>query len=120
MIPVLLLTVLSLLYLGHRLGWPPNRWARRLAGGAWLAAVASSLPWQGVDFAVVKRVDLLIAAAYALMLFEDREALVFIYRGLLLAWLELDRRRSGLCRSANPEIAIASPCTENERSHRQS
>ncbi len=68
LIPVLFLLVLPALYFAWRRRWPEHRWARWLGAGALGLAVAWSLPWQGVDFAVVKRVNLLIAAAAALLL----------------------------------------------------
>ncbi len=68
LIPVLLLLVLPALYFARRWQWATKR-PIRWAGGALLAAaVIASLPWQGVDFAVVKRVNLLIAATTALIL----------------------------------------------------
>ncbi len=68
LIPVLFLLVLPALFFARRWRWLENRWAKWLGAVALAATVVLSLPWQGVDFAVVKRVNLLIAAATALLL----------------------------------------------------
>ncbi len=73
LVPTLLLVVLPALYLGHRLGWLRKPWGgpatrRWLAGGLLAAAAAWSLPWQGMDFLYVKRLNLFLAAAAALLL----------------------------------------------------
>ncbi len=68
LIPILVLLVLPALYFARLWKWPANRRGRWLAAGALGLAVVWSLPWQGVDFAVVKRVNLLIAAIAALIL----------------------------------------------------
>ncbi|MCP3962618.1 MAG: DUF2029 domain-containing protein [bacterium] len=68
LLPVLLLAVLPALYLCHRRGWLERPLVRWLAGIAVLAATVWSLPWQGVEFLYVKRINLLIAAAAALLL----------------------------------------------------
>ncbi len=44
------------------------RWARRLAGTSALAAALAALPWRGVDFAMLKRADLLVALALVAVL----------------------------------------------------
>ena len=47
--------------------WALERWARGIGAAALAAAVVWSLPWQGLDFLLVKRINLLIAAATALL-----------------------------------------------------
>lgn len=68
LIPVVFLLVLPALYFAWRWRWPERRWGRWLGGAVLATATVWSLPWQGVDFAVVKRVNLLIAGAAALLL----------------------------------------------------
>ncbi len=68
LLPVLVLAVLPALYFGHRLGWHKVPWARRLGIAALLAAVAWSLPFQGLELVYVKRLNLLIAAAAAVLM----------------------------------------------------
>ena len=65
LIPVLLLVVLPGLWLAHRLGAlakPTGRW---LAAGLSVAICASAIPWQGVDFDLLKHVNLLLTATTA-------------------------------------------------------
>ncbi len=68
LVPVLALLVLPALYLSRRLGWPRKSRGRWLGGGVLAAAVVWSLPWQGMDFVYVKRLNLFLAAAAALLL----------------------------------------------------
>ncbi len=68
LIPVLFLLVLPALFFARRLRCLERRWVRRLGAGVLGLAALWSLPWQGVDFAGVKRLNLLIAAATALLL----------------------------------------------------
>ena len=72
LIPVIVLLVLPALYFGHRLGvWADRRW-RWVAGAVLVAAVLVSLPYQGVDFAHLKHMKLILAAATALLLVAYR------------------------------------------------
>ncbi len=68
LIPVLFLLVLPALYLAGRVAWLGNRWARLLGGGILALAIVWSLPWEGLEFRMVKRINLLIAAAATLIL----------------------------------------------------
>ncbi len=65
LIPVLFLVILPALYFARRWRWWSHRSVRWSGGLALVAVVAWSLPWQGVDFVVVKRVNLLLAVATA-------------------------------------------------------
>jgi hypothetical protein len=64
----LFLGVLPLLYFASRLGLLEKTWGRRAAAGVALAILALYLPWNGLDFAAIKRLNLLIAAATVLVL----------------------------------------------------
>ena len=72
LIPVLLLVVLPGLWLARRLGLFEH------SAGRWVAAVvatglcAASIPWQGVDFSVLKHVNLLLAVAAAVLFLIHR------------------------------------------------
>ncbi len=83
LIPVLFLLVLPALYLARRVAWLEHRWARRLGVGALVLTMVWSLPWRGLEFIYVKRVNLLIAAV---------AALVLVLRHYRVAWTR-DRRR---------------------------
>jgi hypothetical protein len=64
----LLLGVLPLLYFGHRLGLFRKTWSRRGLVALALVFLAPNLPWNGLDFAQIKRLNLLIASAVLLVL----------------------------------------------------
>ena len=64
----LFLAVLPLLYFAHRLGAFEHAWGRRAVIGLALAILATQLPWHGLDFALIKRLNLLIAGATVLVL----------------------------------------------------
>ncbi|MCP4653832.1 MAG: DUF2029 domain-containing protein [bacterium] len=68
LVPTLVLLVFPALYLGYRLGLFESARGRWIGGGALLAAVALSLPYEGVDFLIIKRLNLLIAAAVGTIL----------------------------------------------------
>ena len=83
MVPVLVLAVLPLCYFAGKLGLLSRARGWRIVMALSFVALASSLPYGGVDFAVLKRLDLLIAAA---------AALVLVGRRLGLGWLR-ERKR---------------------------
>lgn len=64
----LFLGVLPLVYFASRLGLFKKTWGRRGVIGFALVILALNLPWNGLDLARVKRLNLLIAAATALAL----------------------------------------------------
>ena len=67
-VPTLLILLLPGAYLAHRLGWwqrPRSRVGLMVAG---LGITVLSLPWGGLDFQDIKRLNLLITAATALLL----------------------------------------------------
>lgn len=64
----LFLGVLPLFYFASRLGLLEKPWGRRGVIGLALAILALNLPWNGLDLAGVKRLNLLIAAATTLVL----------------------------------------------------
>jgi len=68
LVPTLFLLVGPALYLGYRLRLFESARGRWIGGGAMLAAVALSLPYEGVDFLYVKRLNFFIAAAVAIVL----------------------------------------------------
>ena len=68
MVPALLLGVLPLCYFSARLGLLKRPWLRRSVLAAAVLLAAGSLPYQGVDFAYLKRLNLFIAAGTALIL----------------------------------------------------
>lgn len=68
LVPILLLVVLPLGYFAARTGLFRNVWARRAFLAAAVVLVLSALPAQGLDFAHTKRMNMIIAAAVALML----------------------------------------------------
>jgi hypothetical protein len=65
---VLFLGVLPLVYFASRLGLLEKAWGRRGVIGLVLALLALHLPWAGLDFAQIKRLNLLIAASTVLVL----------------------------------------------------
>ncbi len=67
LIPVLFLIVLPALYLAQRSSWLKHGWARLTGGVILTTVVVISLPWQGLDFLIVKRINLLIAATTAVL-----------------------------------------------------
>ena len=68
LVPILLLAVLPLGYFAARTGLLSRTWARRGFLAATVLAVLLVLPDRGMDFTHVKRLNLLIAAATALIL----------------------------------------------------
>ncbi len=63
LVPVLLLVVLPALYFASRLGWLRYPGVRWLGGGALAAAVAASMPYEGMDLASLERLKLLLTGA---------------------------------------------------------
>ena len=68
LVPILVLAVLPLGYFAARTGLLSRTWARRGFLAATILAVLLVLPDRGMDFTHVKRLNLLIAAATALIL----------------------------------------------------
>ncbi len=68
LVPILLLAVLPLGYFAARTGLLSRPWARRAFLAASVIAVLLALPARGLDFTHVKRMNLFIAAATALIL----------------------------------------------------
>jgi hypothetical protein len=68
LVPAVLLILLPALYLGWRLELLGRRAVRWMGGGMLVLLVALSLPYDGVDFLYIKRMNLLIAAAVALLM----------------------------------------------------
>ena len=68
LVPILLLAVLPLGYFAARVGIFRSAWARRAFLAATVVAVVLVLPDRGLDFTHVKRLNLFIAAATALIL----------------------------------------------------
>lgn len=64
----LFIGVLPLFYFASRLGLLEKTWGRRGVIGLAVAILAPNLPWNGLDFAEIKRFNLLIAAATVLVL----------------------------------------------------
>ena len=83
LVPVLVLLVFPALYLAWRLRLTRHRAVRWLGGGALAAAVVASLPWEGVDFLYLKRLDLFLCLGLAL---------VFLGRHLGIGGLRRRRR----------------------------
>lgn len=65
LVPILVLVVLPVLYGAYRAGWLARRAGRWAVGGAVLVVAAFSLPYEGVDFLYIKRLNLFLAAAVA-------------------------------------------------------
>ncbi len=77
-VPAFLLAVLPLCYFAGRLGLLRRPWWRRGVLTAALLLVAWNLPYRGVDFSHLKRLNLFIAAATALLL---------VFREIGVPWL---------------------------------
>ncbi len=67
LVPLLLLGALPVLYLASRAGILERRSVRWALGGLLALALLGVLPWAGVDFIYIKRLNLLIASAAALV-----------------------------------------------------
>ena len=59
---------LPLLYIAFELGWLATKGRRRAALGLALLLIAAALPWQGVDFAYLKRANLLLVGTVVMVL----------------------------------------------------
>lgn len=68
LVPVIVLLVFPALYLAWRLDLGKSRAVRWLGGAVLAAAVVLSVPFTGVDFLYLKRIDLFLAAGVALLL----------------------------------------------------
>ncbi|MGH7822223.1 MAG: hypothetical protein ACREQ9_20870, partial [Candidatus Binatia bacterium] len=63
LVPLLLLVVAPAIYFASRLGWTASPAVRFGGGGALALLVVWSLPYDGLDFAVLKRMNLFLAGA---------------------------------------------------------
>ena len=82
--PLLLLSAPAVVYFAWRLGLMRRRWARALVLAVAGIAVLAALPWHGLDFAVIKRINLFLAGG----------ALLFVLlRGVGVPWAS-ERRTS--------------------------
>jgi hypothetical protein len=70
--------VLGLIGLAWGLGWLRSRVTRLGAAAAALAVIVAALPWQGVDFALIKRVNLFLALAVVAVVVGHRYALPWL------------------------------------------
>lgn len=68
LVPVLVLVVLPVLLWCVRTGRPRSRAGRIVGGIALTAATLAACPWQGIDYGIVKRLNLLIAVAAVVLL----------------------------------------------------
>jgi hypothetical protein len=89
-VPVLILVALPALYAAHRLGWWQRREGRWIGGALLVGVLLVSLPRGGVDLAHIRRFELLLAAATALVVALRRLRVSWLarasaYRGTLLA-----------------------------------
>ena len=66
--PLLLLSAPALVYFAWRLGLMRRAWARGLVLALAGIAVLAALPWNGLDFAVIKRINLFLAGGALLFL----------------------------------------------------